>query len=372
MKQQLISIVALCLFGVSARAQGTFVPPVQDGWQRTASTQRQAEFPKVNADGEYWFRFSAPATARDVKLEFAFQEFPAQQDADGRWNVIAKAPKVGYQIVRWIVDGVRLPDPGLEFTYSNGWVSTIEIPSSEDAYYQMRDVPHGDVREHWFYSKIEGKWRRAYVYTPPEYDWMPDKSYPVLYLQHGAGENETEWTHTGFAATIADNLIADGKIEPLIIVMNNDFVYRPGDNRGRLALADKWNENYEEMFLTEALPDIEAHYRVIPDAAHRAMAGLSLGGMLTATVGVRHSDLFGWLGIFSGGVVADPALLRKETVQLVFETCGSQEYPDRIRQNVAELKDLGFNAAAYVSPDTAHEWQTWRRSLYQFLPRIFK
>ena len=173
MKQYLLSFVALCLFCIVTRAQGNFVPPVQDGWQRTSSTQRQAEFPKVNADGEYWFRFSAPATAQDVKLDFAFQEFPAQQDAEGRWNVIAKAPKVGYQIVRWIVDGARMPDPGLEFTYSNGWVSTIEIPSPEDGYYQMRDVPHGDVREHWFYSKIEGKWRRAYVYTPAEYDWMP-------------------------------------------------------------------------------------------------------------------------------------------------------------------------------------------------------
>ena len=372
MKHLLLSLAAACLFCAAAHAQGTFVPPTSDGWQRTSSTQRQAEFPKVNADGEYWFRFQAPASATDVKLEFAFVEFPAQQDAEGRWNVIAKAPKVGYQLVRWIVDGARIPDPGLEFTYSNGWLSTIEIPSPQDAYYEMRDVPHGDVREHWFFSKIEGKWRRAFVYTPAEYDSRPDKRYPVLYLQHGAGENETEWTHTGFAATIADNLIAERRLEPLIIVMNNDFVYRPGDNRGRLALADKWNENFEEMFLTEALPDIEAHYRVIPDAAHRAMAGLSLGGMLTGTVGVRHSDLFGWLGIFSGGVVSDPALLRKDTVRLVFETCGSEEYPERIEQNVAQLKDQGFNAASYVSPGTAHEWPTWRRSLYQFLPLIFR
>ena len=372
MKHLLLSLVAVCLLCGSAHAQGVFAPPVSDGWQRTSSTQRQSEFPKVNAASEYWFRFHAPATAKDVKLEFAFEEFPAHQDAEGWWNVVAKAPKVGYQIVRWIVDGVRVPDPGLEFTFSNGWVSTIEIPSPQDEYYLMRDVPHGDVREHWFFSKIEGKWRRAYVYTPPGYDLEPDRRYPVLYLQHGAGENETEWTHTGFAAIIADNLIAEGRLEPLLIVMNNDFVYRPGDNRGRLALADKWNENYEEMFLTESLPDIEAAYRIIPDAAHRAMAGLSLGGMLTGTVGVRHSDMFGWLGIFSGGVVSDPALLRKDTVKLVFETCGSQEYPERIEQNVAQLRELGFNAATYVSPDTAHEWQTWRRSLYQFLPLLFK
>ena len=372
MKNLLLFIATASLFCGSARAQEVFVSPSPDGWQRTSSTQRQSEFPKVNAAGEYWFRFKAPETAKDVKLEFAFKEFPAQQDAEGYWNVIAKAPKVGYQIVRWIVDGIRLTDPGLEFTYSNGWLSTIEIPSPQDDYYLMRDVPHGDVREHWFFSNVEGKWRRAYVYTPAGYDSQPDRHYPVLYLQHGAGENETEWTHTGFAAIIADNLIAEGRLQPLIIVMNNDFVYRPGDHRGRLALADKWNENYEEMFLCEALPDIEAHYRVIPDAAHRAMAGLSLGGMLTGTVGVRHSDMFGWLGIFSGGVVSDPALLRKDTVKLVFETCGSQEYPDRIKQNVDQLRALGFNASTYVSPDTAHEWQTWRRSLYQFLQLIFK
>ena len=368
----LLTLAAACLLCGSAHAQGTFVPPSPEGWQRTSSTQRQSEFPKVNAAGEYWFRFRAPATAKDVKLEFAFEEFPAQQDAEGWWNVIAKAPKVGYQIVRIIADGVRFPDPGLEFTYSNGWVSTIEIPSPQDEYYLMRDVPHGDVREHWFFSKVEGKWRRAYVYTPAEYDRRPDKRYPVLYLQHGAGENETEWTHTGFAAIIADNLIAEGRIEPLIIVMNNDFVYRPGDKRGRLALADDWAGNFEEMFLSEALPDIEAHYRVIPDAAHRAMAGLSLGGMLTGTVGVRHSDMFAWLGIFSGGVVSEPARLRKDVVKLVFETCGSEEFPERIRENAASLREMGFDARTYVSPGTAHEWQTWRRSLYEFLPLIFR
>ena len=372
MKHLFSSLAAACLLCGAAYAQGTFVPPSPDGWQRTSSTQRQSEFPKVNADGEYWFRFQAPATAKDVKLEFAFQEFPAQQDAEGYWNVIAKAPKVGYQIVRVLVDGARYSDFGLDATYSNGWVSTIEIPSPGEDYYLMRDVPHGDVREHWFFSKVEGKWRRVYVYTPAEYETDPDKRYPVLYLQHGAGENETEWTHTGFAAIIADNLIAEGRLEPLIIVMNNDFVYRPGDSRGRLALADDWAGNFEEMFLNESIPDIEKHYRVIPDAGHRAMAGLSLGGMLTGSVGVKHSDMFSYLGIFSGGVVSDPVLLHKDVVKLVFETCGSQESPERIQNNVALLREQGYNAVGYVSPDTAHEWQTWRRSLYQFLPLIFR
>ncbi len=368
----IFSVAALILLGSGARAQGTFVPPSPDGWQRTPSTQRQSEFPKVNAAGDYWFRFRAPSTAQDVKLNLAGQDYPCQQDVEGLWNVIVPAPRGGFHIPYILIDGARFAEPGLEFRYSNGWVGVLEVPSPGDDYYLMRDLPHGEVREHWFYSEIEGQWRRAYVYTPAEYETKPDKRYPVLYLQHGAGEMEQEWVHSGFAAIIADNLIADGRIEPLIIVMNNDFVYRPGDNRGRLALADNWNANFEAMFLQEALPAIESHYRVIPDAAHRAMAGLSLGGMLTGTVGVRNSDLFSCLGIFSGGVVSDPSLLRKDVVKYVLETCGSQEYPERIEENVAQLKSLGFNAETYVSPNTAHEWQTWRRSLYVFLQKIFR
>ena len=372
MKKRIILSILAALLCLGAAAQGLFVPPSPEGWQRTPSTQRQSEFPKVNADGEYWFRFRAPSTAKDVKLNFAGVDFPALQDADGYWNVITKAPKVGYQITYLVIDGVRYMDPGLEASYSNGWVGVVEVPSPQDGYYLMRDVPHGDVREHWFYSQVNRSWRRAYVYTPAEYETNPGKRYPVLYLQHGAGEYEAEWTHAGYAAVIADNLIADGKIEPLLIVMNNDFVYRPGDSRGRLALPPDYAGNFEEMFIREAIPDIEAHYRVIPDAQHRAMAGLSLGGMLTNAVGLKHSDLFAWYGIFSGGVVSDPSLLRKDVTRLVFLTCGSEEYPDRIRENAETLGKLGFDARTYVSPGTAHEWQTWRRSLHEFLPLIFR
>lgn len=372
MKQLAISIAALCLLIGSANAQGKFVPPSEEGWKRTESTQRQSEFPKINDKGEYWFRFRAPSTAKDVKINFGGVDYPAQQDAEGYWHVITKAPKVGYQISYLVIDGVRYMDPGLEASYSNGWVGVVEVPSIEDDYYLMKDVPHGDVREHWFYSNVEGKWRRAYVYTPAEYETKHKKKYPVLYLQHGAGENEAEWTHSGFAAIIADNLIAERKIEPMIIVMNNDFVYKPGDNRGRLALADNWAGNFEEMFLNEAIPDIEKHYRVKADAKHRAMAGLSLGGMLTNAVGLKNSSMFSYYGIFSGGTVSNPENIDKDVVEYIFLTCGSQEYPDRIKQDAEKLNSMGIDAGYYVSPNTAHEWQTWRRSLYEFLPLIFK
>lgn len=367
-----LACAAFCLLAGSARAQEAFTPPSTEGWTRAPGTQRQSEFPKVNADGEYWFRFRAPATARDVKLNFGGIDFPALQDSEGYWNVVTKAPKVGFMITYLVIDGVRYMDPGAEASYVNGWVGYVEVPSPKDDYYLIRDVPHGEVREHWFYSEVEKNWRRAYVYTPAEYETEFTKRYPVLYLQHGAGENEAEWTHAGFAAIIADNLIAEGRLEPLIIVMNNDFVYRPGDSRGRLALAPDWAGNFEEMLLKESIPDIESHYRVIADAEHRAMAGLSLGGMLTNAVGIKHSDLFSYYGIFSGGVVSDPSLVRRDVVKHIFITAGSQENPQRVVDNVEMLNGMGIKASSYVSPDTAHEWQTWRRSLHEFLQIIFK
>lgn len=372
MKRIILILAAISLSAAVSSAQGTFVPPSQEGWTRTSTTQRQSEFPKVNADGEYWFRFKAPAGAKDVKVNFCATDYQAQQDAEGYWNVITKCPKVGFQLYYLVIDGVRFTDPGADVVYSNGWAGTIEVAAPDDSYYLMRDVPHGEVREHWFWSDVSKEWRRAYVYTPAEYETSPHKYYPVLYLQHGAGEMEQEWVHSGYAAIIADNLIADGTIEPLIIVMNNDFVYRPGDSRGRLSMAPTWSENFDAMFIGEAIPDIDSHYRTIADAQHRAMAGLSMGGMLTNNVGLAHTDMFAYYGIFSGGTVSKPEIIRKDIVKLVYETCGSEEYPDRIKTDTEKLNGMGINAAYYVSPGTAHEWQTWRRSLHEFLPLIFK
>lgn len=363
---------ALLLLACGASAQ-TFKAPSQEGWVRTSATQRQSEYPKMNNKGEYWFRFRAPETAKEVQVNFAGQTIPAQKDADGYWNVIATSPKVGFQLYSIIIDGVKYNDPGSEVVYCNGWAGYIEVPSPGDDYYLMRNVPHGEVREHYFYCDVDKSWRRVYVYTPADYETNFSKRYPVLYLQHGAGEMEQEWVHSGFAAIIADNLIAEGKIEPMIIVMHNDFVYRPGDTRGRLAMSPTYSENFEQMLIYESIPDIDKSYRTIADPQHRAMAGLSMGGMLTNSVGLHHTDMFAYYGLFSGGTpVSQPEIIRKDIVKLVFETCGELEYPDRIKADTEKLNGMGINAAYYVSPGTAHEWQTWRRSLHEFLPLLFK
>ena len=362
---------ALLLLAANASAQ-TFKAPSPEGWVRTSATQRQSEFPKMNNKGEYWFRFKAPETAKDVKVNFAGQDIPAQKDAEGYWNVIATSPKVGFQLYSIVIDGVKYNDPGSEVVYCNGWAGYIEVPSPDDDYYLMRNVPHGEVREHYFWCDVEKTWRRVYVYTPADYETNFSKRYPVLYLQHGAGEMEQEWVHSGFAAIIADNLIAEGKIEPMIIVMNNDFVYRPGDTRGRLAMSPTYSENFDQMLIYESIPDIDKSYRTIADPQHRAMAGLSMGGMLTNSVGLHHTDMFAYYGILSGGTVSEPDIIRKDIVKLVFETCGELEYPDRIKNDVDKLNAMGINAKYFVSPGTAHEWQTWRRSLHEFLPMLFK
>jgi len=356
---------------------------VQDDgqWQTSSNAHRLSKFPRIHPDGRVWFRFEAPETAKSVQLHIDRKTYDMQKDSAGLWNVVIPGAEPGYRIYSFVVDGTSFMDPGSIPFYSNGNVSVLEYPSPADSFYLPRHVPHGDVHEHWFYSKVDQKFRRAFVYTPPDYEKNPNKRYPVLYLQHGAGENETEWTHSGLVNIILDNLIADGRAVPMIVVMNNDFVYRPGDVRGRMALAPDWAGNFRDLLLDDAIPDIDAYYRTIPDQQDRAMAGLSLGGMLTNQVGLENTDTFSYYGIFSGGVVGDPttahhgvmadAAAFNKKVKLIFESCGSLERPESVRGNVEQLESHGINAVLYVSPNTAHEWQTWRRSLYHFLPLIF-
>jgi len=375
-----LSVGGTCLAQTSKAALFTMK---DDGdWHKVSTTHRLSEFPKIHKDGRLWFRFQAPSTAESVKLHILNTDYDMQKDANGLWNVVIPGTEPGFQIYRFIVDGVSMMDPGCIPFYVNGYTSAIDYPAPDDEYYLIKQVPHGDVREHWFYSRIEQKFRRSFVYTPAEYEKNPNKRYPVLYLQHGAGENESEWTHAGMMNNILDNLIAEDKAVPMIVVMNNDFVYKPGDVPGRMALAPDWAGNFREMLINEAIPDIDAYYRTIADQQHRAMAGLSLGGMLTNQVGMENTDVFAYYGLFSGGIVGDPASAHNgimanaeefnRKVKLIFESCGSRENPERLRANVDQLKAAGINAVSYVSPDTAHEWQTWRRSLYQFAPLLFK
>jgi enterochelin esterase family protein len=247
------------------------------------------------------------------------------------------------------------------------------------------------VREHIYFSKTNSKMRRCFVYTPPDYDKDTQKRYPVLYLQHGGGENETGWSAQGKAGLIMDNLIAEGKALPFIIVMDNgswrmperDRAVPQGERSAGQWPPKGWADGFMKTLLDDIIPMIDANYRTLADQQNRAMAGLSMGGMQTRVITLANPNVFAYMGMFSGGSISSEDVENapgfKEKVKLVFISFGSSELENRRpgfggdpKENTEKLKVAGMNAHFYVSPKTAHEWQTWRRSLYQYAQLLFK
>ncbi len=361
-------------------------PPVDTaGWSKPTTTHRLAEFPKIHADGRVWFQFKAPnAKLVQVRIIATNKIYDMQKDKDGVWNVVITPPGVGFQYHMFIVDGLEVTDPGSEPYYSNGIKTGFEGIAQGEDYYAIKSVPHGQVRQYWFFSKVTQSFRRMYIYTPPDYDASLKTRYPVLYLQHGAGEDEAEWTHAGLANFILDNLIAEKKAVPMIIVMNNGFASRPGETAARGAGGSlRENSAFEEMLTKEVVPEIDAKFRTIADRDHRAMAGLSMGGMQTFQIGLSHLELFSHLGMFSGtpqgaskpldNILAQGAAVNKR-LHLFWFGAGTKE--DRFINRQRELRGLfekaGIKAVYYESEGTVHEFQTWRRCLNQFAPLLFK
>ncbi|MFB3776584.1 MAG: alpha/beta hydrolase-fold protein [Bryobacteraceae bacterium] len=377
MKQLLPTVVLAAL----AWAQ----PPADTaGWTKPATTHRLAEFPKVHADGRVWFQFKAPgAKLVQVRIIATDKVYDMQKDKDGVWNAVITPPGVGFQYHMFIVDGLEVTDPGSEPYYSNGIKTGYEGIASGEDYYAIKPVPHGQVRQYWFFSKVTQTFRRMYIYTPPDYDANLKARYPVLYLQHGAGEDEAEWTHAGLANFILDNLIAEKKAVPMMIVMNNGFASRPGETQARGPGGARNFSAFEQMLIEEVIPEIDAKFRTIADRDHRAMAGLSMGGMQTFQIGLTHLDVFSHLGMFSGAplgaskplddILAQGAALNKR-LHLFWFGAGTNE--ERFISRQRELRGLfekaGIKAVYYESQGTVHEFQTWRRCLNQFAPLLFR
>ena len=293
--------------------------------------------------------------------------------------------------------------------------SGIEIPAHDQDFYTLKDVPHGKILQDRFYSKIANEWRRIFVYIPPGYDKNPNARYPVLYLQHGGGEDETGWPVQGLTDIIIDNLIAEGKAKPFIIVMASSSVNvggarggigggqgmgtrgqatpgstaRGGARSGRggfgggLANFD-FNSGFGKVLTEELIPYIDTNYRTLSDQPHRAMAGLSMGGMATRQITLANLDKFSYIGIFSGGSISMEDVNNtpgfKDKVKLVFIGYGSREIGNRVgggvggdpQENTEALKQAGIKTAFYISPNTAHEWLSWRRDLHEFAPLLFR
>ncbi len=390
-------LALLLAFLLTTFAASVCVAQPQDAaeFQRASTTHRLAEFPKIAKDGPVWFQFKAPNAQKvQVRIGATNKTYDMEKLADGMWNLVIPYPGPGLQYYYMIVDGLNVMDPGSETFYSNGIKTAIEVPSPGEDFYDLKAVPHGHVLQHVFHSQVTQAWRRMYIYLPPGYDANPRVRYPVLYLQHGAGEDETEWTHAGRAQFIMDNLIAEKKAVPMIVVMNNGFATRPGTTpaTGLAGMANRFAV-FEEVLIQESIPEVDANFRTIADREHRAMAGLSMGGMQTFMVTFNHLDMFSYIGGFSGaggmmmpggakpdiktlynGALADPAAFAKR-VHLLWIGVGTEE-PAQMKAGIEGfhtlLQDGKIQHIFYESPGTAHEWQTWRRDLNDFAPRLFK
>jgi len=378
----------LLAFILAVFAVGVCAAQPQDAaeFQRASTTHRLAEFPKIAKDGRIWFQFKAPnAQEVQVRIGATNKTYDMEKLPDGTWNLVIPNPGPGLQYYYMIVDGLNVMDPGSETFYSNGIKTAIDVPSPGEDYYDLKDVPHGHVLQHVFYSKVTESWRRMYIYLPPGYDANTPRRYPVLYLQHGAGEDETEWTHAGRAQFIIDNLIAEKKAVPMIVVMNNGFASKPGTTpvTGPAGMASRFAV-FEDTLIKESIPAVDANFRTIADREHRAMAGLSMGGMQTFQIGTTHTDLFTYLGIFSGtpmaqahaqvdAVIAQGAAFR-DKIHLLWFGVGTTEanFYTRTYELRAQLEKAGIPSSYYESPGTAHEFQTWRRCLHEFAPLLFK
>jgi enterochelin esterase-like enzyme len=391
-----------------------------------------AEYPRVYADGRVTFRVHLP-WAQNVRLEggqgLCPSPVPMKKDADGNWCVTLAPTVMGFHYYWFNVDGTKMNDPGSEtfFGYGNE-TSGIEIPDPQQIssdlvtapvipFYAPHSGSHGQLHENVYFSEITGNWRRCFVYTPPGYDEVTNGAtrYPVLYLQHGAGENETGWSRQGGVNFIMDNIILGNtssffaflgggvpKAREMIVVMDNGYATYAksssdkGDPSGSYSFPG--TEAFGAVMVQELIPMIDRTYRTIADRNHRAMAGLSMGGSQTMAVTLTHLELFSYIGTFSGaqfirrrtqagapaqppfdprtsygGVFADADAFNSK-VHLLWMGAGTAELAmsESLRENAAKLREANIKLTEYYSPGTAHEWQTWRICLNKFAPLLFK
>ncbi len=415
--KKFLFLAAAALTAVSASAQ------VVEDFKPATTNQEGKQYPMVNSQRMVRAQISAPE-ATSVKLDIGGVKYDMVKDENGVWTGESAPQDEGFHYYQLNIDGASVPDPGSKYYYgASRWGSGIDIPAADEEFYTVKNVPQGSVNEVYYYSTVTENMRHCYIYLPAAYRENPDKKFPVLYLQHGMGENETGWSAQGKTGIIMDNLIAAGKAVPFIIVMDNGLNARPanmpegqpafgmgprpqggqpgqGRPQGQFSPRQDRRQSgapgqgegaqrrprggfggfggfnaFQDVLLKDIIPMVEKNYRVIADTEHRAMAGLSMGGMQTRSITMANPTTFAYVGMFSGGTFRAEDLKEaadfKKTNKVLFMSCGGKENMG-VDKAAEDLKAIGINAHSYVSPETAHEWQTWRRSLYQFAQLIFK
>lgn len=347
--------------------------------------------PDIQSDGKVTFRLAAPKADKVVLNSGEMQPIlkatstPMVKGDDGIWTVTVGPLLPGIYDYTFNIDGVSITDPSSTNVFGNrqGSRGFVEVPGAKGhpRHDEWRDVPHGTVAIHWYNSTVSGTRRRVHVYAPPGYGKDPTAKYPVLYLLHGSGDNDTHWMHIGRANVVADNLIADGKAVPMLIVMPDGHVIErptgPVDDKTKL----QPRRAFEKDLLESVIPLVEGSYRVRTDSASRAIAGLSMGSGQSLTVGLGHTDQFAWIGGFSGAISredpvvtalkADPTKVNNQ-LKLLWLGIGKEDGGVKNKRDLdAALKDMGIRHE-YHETDGAHRWSVWRLYLAEFLPKLFR
>ncbi|MDD2642212.1 MAG: alpha/beta hydrolase-fold protein [Bacteroidales bacterium] len=383
-KLTLCSLMALAAVGITL--VNSYAQAIED-FKPSSLNQPGKEYPMVNSEGRVRAQISAP-DANYVKLDIGGVKYDLIKDENGVWTGESAPQDEGFHYYQLNIDGASVPDPGSLYFYgASRWGSGVEVPAQDQDFYALKNVPHGQIREVYYYSKTNNEMRHCFIYTPAGYDTDLSKRYPVLYLQHGGGENEYGWPSQGKTGQIMDNLISEGKAKPFIIVMDNGAWTMSGPRQQRPAQGEtwppkNWAEGFMNTLINDIIPMVDENFRTLADGKHRAMAGLSMGGMQTKAITLANPGVFSYVGIFSGGSISVEEVQNaagfRENNKLVFVSYGSRELENRRpgfggdpKEETEKLKESGINAYFYVSPDTAHEWQSWRRGLYQFAPLLF-
>ncbi|TFF37576.1 esterase [Mucilaginibacter psychrotolerans] len=369
-------------------AQSDKATLVED-FKPASSNQPGKPYPQVNSQARVRASISAPQATK-VQLDLGGKKYDLVKDDKGVWTGESLPQDEGFHYYQLNIDGASVPDPGSLYFYGAGRLgSGIEIPAGDGDFYALKNVPHGLVSENIYFSKLTNAWRRCFVYTPAGYNESTKTRYPVLYLQHGSFEDETGWAVQGKTNLILDNLIADKKAVPMIVVMDNGYANKPvtgtTDNTARPVSI------FEEVMVNEIIPMIDTKFRTIANREHRAIAGLSMGANQTMRIIMNNLDKFSAIGGFSGtpnypsadvidpntfldGKFKDGAAINKQ-LHVLWLSWGSKEpnpFPGSIGAFRNMLDKQGIKYAQYESPGTAHEWQTWRRSLKGYVSLLFK
>ncbi len=388
MNKSVYILLFLCFGGVfTTFAQTRNIP---EGSVPAPTNIRPNDCPCIFNDHRVYFRVAAPDAGK-VQVDIG-KVYDMQRDDKGIWSVTTDPLDPGFHYYSLLINGVRVSDPASESFYGTGRMSSaIDIPEEGVDFYSVKNVPHGEIRNRIYYSKTTGTWRSLNIYTPPGYDKSVSDTYPVLYIQHGGGEDERGWAVQGKTGVILDNLIAEGKAVPMLVVISNGNVSRPGMSVG--GYNDEAMNLFREELFGNVIPFIESNYRVKKGAVYRAISGLSMGGGQAFYTGLRNTDMFAYVGVFStglfGGISRQPgaAEFNPETVipgiltnpasfnsrlKVFYISVGEQDPRiEPTKKLVQTFRDKGLKVE-FASFPGGHEWQVWRKSLHDFAQRIFK